>query len=154
MTQLSQIEGYIRELCQLHKQLRHDDGGTAFIPYSSTLPISDLKQVYVRVADVTHNSREGQLVWEVILEFLYNMDISVAREEEVNTATNLTQKIMYDFHARIQKQVDESCGFMHTLLPATMDAIGLADQSAIGWSYAWRFTTGEPDLDTTAWEDL
>lgn len=106
MTYLSNIEAYIKELCEKHKQLLHGQGGTAFMPMASGGEAgafyADIKPVYVRIADASHDAREGQITWEVIVEFLANVDISTYREEAISQASNLTQEIMYDFDARIR----------------------------------------------------
>lgn len=159
MTYLEDIQAYIKELCTLHKKLRHGDGGTAFIPMStadeSGAIYNDIKDNYVKVVDASSSVREGDMVWVVQLLFMRNVNLNdvIGREAAMEQASKVTQEILYDFIARIRNQDDESCFFVTRLLDANIEPVALSDQSAVGWQYFFRFATQGPDYNENAWED-
>lgn len=162
MTYFSNIMGYIEDLCTKHKDLLHNTNGTAFIPMGiddeSAAIISGMKSTYVRINNISLQGRsENELFWSAQVIFLKNLPATAATKTAIENARNLTQQIMFDFDARIRwehdlQDEDSRCFFITNILEPTMEPVGLVDQSAIGWSYTWRFTTERKNYDATKWQ--
>lgn len=155
MTYLSDITDYLQDLCEKHKKVLHNTNGKAFIPVpiddESVSSIVGIKKTYVKIYTVTCSGRgESQIAWEVVIRFLTNLSAK-ATSADIQTAMNHTQEIMLDFDARIRHQHDEECFFIQRILDPSMTPVGLVDQSAIGWDYAFRFMTEGSTYNASAW---
>jgi hypothetical protein len=155
MTYYEDIENYIKELCIKHKMLVHGTNGVAFIEMGingEVTTVTNRKKTYVKMMEANCGFQNELLMWSVQIAFLTELPAK-RTNAQVNAASRLTQEIMYDFDARIRNTYDEECTFVNRLQNATMDPVGLTDNSAIGWLYTWRFSTWEPDYNVNAWEE-
>lgn len=158
MTIYKQIEDYIVTLCIKHKKVLHNSGGTAFTPLhfdEESFVNNKLKPVYVRIEDCAAQYRNEQMQWTVPIKILKNVPSAGAlnrRVETISAASGETLQIALDFEARIRHMYEDECFFIQSLLPFSIEPIGMEDQSAFGWRLTLRFTTTQIGYDINKWE--
>lgn len=155
MTYFEDIENFLRGLAIKHKLLQDGNGGTAFLQLGivdEVTSVNNRKKTYMRIMDVSSSIQNEYMIWTLQMAFLKELPAS-RTNADIDSASKLTQQIMYDFDARIREQYDDECFFVKRLQSPTMDPVGLTDNSAIGWMYTWRFSTDQPDLNINAWEE-
>lgn len=159
MISFTEIQEYFRQLCREHVMLQHETNGVAFIPLNtddeSGSQVKGIKKTYVKLIDISSAGRdEYSLIYIVTLRFLKNLRVTEARKNELETAWNETQSIMFDIDARVRQDAedDDKCFFANRLLEPSYELVELVDQSAVGWDYNFRFISDKKKYDATKWQ--
>lgn len=166
---IEQIQDYVRELCNRHKEINHDvDGIKSFARFHSDEEMTALRNnagPNVVVVAGIRGKRTGEKDDRMLQRVMVLRIVSYAQnstDEEVRAALKLSEQLVLDFITEMEKKQEDDadadvCGIMQYLQPEYFSWEEVEDQPWLinhyGWDLEVPFKLFMPKRDPNKWTD-